>query len=83
MRLIDIDPITEKLKNAVYLGKRIGADTADLEAILADIEKAFTVKIIYCKECVYYDEESKLCFLGGVWAPDDYCSYGRRTGGER
>lgn len=38
MRLIDIDPIIEKLKNAIYLGKRIGEDTANLEAVLADIE---------------------------------------------
>lgn len=38
-------------------------------------------EIIHCKECVYYEyknEYSGLCDMGGEWAPDDYCSYGRR-----
>lgn len=35
--------------------------------------------VIHCKECVYYENETHgLCDLGGEWAPDDYCSYGRR-----
>ena len=35
--------------------------------------------IIHCKECVYYENDTYgLCDLGGEWAPDDYCSYGRR-----
>ena len=38
MRLIDAEPIIEKLENAIYLGKRIDEDTANLEAVLADIE---------------------------------------------
>lgn len=64
MRVIDVEPIIEKLKNAIYLGKRIDEDTANLEAVLADIEAQPTSEKkgkwditdsyphnVYCSEC--------------------------------
>lgn len=36
--------------------------------------------VVRCKDCVYYDKDSNLCDLGGVWGLNDYCSSGRMEG---
>lgn len=55
MRLIDIDPIVERLKNAIYLGKRIDEDTANMEAVLADVE-ASDDAVIHCRDCKWWND---------------------------
>ena len=65
MRLIDIDPIIEKLKNAIYLGKRIGDDTANLEAVLADIEAQPVVRWIPVSEKLPEEGEVVLVTIRG------------------
>lgn len=75
MKVIDAEPIIERLKNAIYVGKRIDEDTANLEAVLADIEAQPTAEpeIIRCKDCKHrpYKSEDKQGF--GVEFPDEIC----------
>ncbi len=49
MRLIDAEPIIEKLKKIIHFGKLIDANMGNLEAILADIEALPTADLSeYC-----------------------------------
>ena len=39
--------------------------------------KADAVKVVRCKDCYHYDEESEKCILNNSeMKPMDYCSYG-------
>lgn len=85
MRLIDIDPIVERLKNAIYLGKRIGEDTENLKAVLADIEAQPTAEpeLIRCKDCKFY-KGLAVCMIHGekCGGTNYFCAWAeRRTDG--
>ena len=86
MRVIDAEPIIERLKNAIYLGKRIDEDTANLEAVLEDIEAQPTAEpeIIRCKDCVNHVDDR--CLVANHHTGDnEYCTevFGAKRKGEQ
>lgn len=41
-------------------------------------EQADCVRVVRCKDCLFFNTECILINDGDVWYEDDFCSYGRR-----
>lgn len=47
--------------------------------ILSDLPSVDAVKVVRCKDCYHYDEESEKCIINNSeMKPIDYCSYGSK-----
>lgn len=83
MRLIDIDPLKERIDKEVKEGKVLDGWAFFIKAYL-DSEP--NINIVRCVECkyLYVDtaDEGTSCYWCGVWAnatdEDVFCSYGKR-----
>lgn len=71
VRLIDISPIGQKLKDAIHLGKMREDAVLELKAILADIEAQPTIDLVQCKDCENWDTD----WIPSGYTLDDHCHY--------